>query len=368
MAQRVVFRTDASLDIGTGHVMRCLTLADEIRTRGGECEFICRDMAGHLGELIVDRGHSVTMLPTASPHQKAGLEGYEAWLTVPQAVDASDTVSALKRTALPDWLIVDHYALDVTWEIKTIPYARHLLVIDDLANRQHRSDILLDQSLGRITDEYEALVTPKTTLLCGTNYALLRPEFARWRNSSLKRRITPAVGHILISLGGVDRDNATCKILRELEKSFLPSTTKVSVVMGKTAPWLQQVEKAAGESRFTCSVLSNINTMAPLMSEADLAIGAVGATSWERCALGLPSVVTVLAENQTYAAQKLQTAGAALLFSVGDGNSNNLVAIIDKLAENPMLLTTISQQAASICDGKGCQRVASRLFDGEARS
>lgn len=207
---KIVFRTDASIQIGTGHVMRCLTLADELTRQGHECRFICREHPGHLGCLVNSKGYDLTLLPPPSdqPLQQTNSEtdDYELWLGAPWQEDARQTLDAISSLN-PDWLVVDHYALDAHWERTLSSTVDKIMVIDDLANRPHECTLLLDQNLGRIASDYDELLPTTCQRLIGPRYALLRPEFAALREQSLKRRGKPELKRILISLGGVDRTN-----------------------------------------------------------------------------------------------------------------------------------------------------------------
>ncbi|NDH50036.1 MAG: UDP-2,4-diacetamido-2,4,6-trideoxy-beta-L-altropyranose hydrolase, partial [Proteobacteria bacterium] len=184
---KAFFRVDASLEIGTGHVMRCLTLAHTLQDYGIENEFLCRKLDGNLINKIQNEGFKVHELDNA--HKNNGKDGLEHshWLKTTQQNDAEDCIKIIESKGV-DWLIVDHYALDSQWEIALKPFTKKMLVIDDLADRAHDCNILLDQNFSRTHQEYEPLVTKECRLLLGTKYALLRPEFLNFRGKSLKRR------------------------------------------------------------------------------------------------------------------------------------------------------------------------------------
>lgn len=360
---RIVFRVDASLSIGTGHAMRCLTLADALRERGAECHFLCREHPGHLIEAIRSRGFQVDTLPmspeSVAPEEVSPL-AHAAWLGTSWQDDARQCRGILKRLA-PDWLVVDHYALDKRWEEALLPQDCRLLVIDDLADRAHCADVLLDQNLGRQTDDYAGLVPDHCTRLIGPRFALLRPEFARLRESSLARRATPLLKQLLITMGGVDKDNATGQVLDALKQVDLPGDCRISVVMGRNAPWLSQVKAQSASMPWPTDVVVNVSDMAERMAQADLAIGAAGSTSWERCCLGLPTLMVVLAENQLEAGQALQVAGAAVLIK---GSDEICLALPDALCAVlvPQSLQAMSRAAASITDGQGLSLVRDILM------
>ena len=199
---KIVFRTDASIQIGTGHVMRCLTLADELARHGHECRFVCREQQGHLGNLISSKGYGLALLP-APVRSKRYIESevsenYASWLGVPWQEDAQESLQVIEALKA-DWLVVDHYALDAEWEKALAHAVGNIMVVDDLANRAHDCALLLDQNLGREQEDYDGLVTDKCERLIGPGYALLRPEFSALRDQSLARRITPELNRILIT-------------------------------------------------------------------------------------------------------------------------------------------------------------------------
>lgn len=356
----VTFRVDASLNIGTGHVMRCLTLADALSAQNANCQFICRQHEGHLIELIRNKGYVVDVLITenidvqakAIDFSPADNLAHSHWLGVSQAQDAAACAPILEAQS-PDWLVVDHYALDTHWENALIPHYRKLMVIDDLADRNHACDLLLDQTFDRSANDYRPLVPEHCQLLCGAAYALLRPEFAALRPYSLQRRAQPALRQLLINMGGVDKDNVTGQVLQSLDNCPLPADCHITVVMGPTAPWISSVRAQAQALPWTTTVLVGINHMAQLMADSDLAIGAAGATSWERCCLGLPTLMLVLAENQKKIAKGLEYAEAVKLICLTPDISAELKKLIENFNQNPSLLLKISKAAAHTISGQG---------------
>ncbi len=353
--------------------MRCLTLADALRAQGAECQFICREQPGHLIELIRSKGYFVRPLPLPAFGMTQAIASsnsivqsplaHAAWLGVHQEQDAVETADALQGWRL-DWLVVDHYALDAQWEQVLAPYYRDLLVIDDLADRSHVCSLLLDQNLGRKAADYAYLVPASCQVLAGPVYALLRPEFATLREYSLQRRQPPRLENILISMGGVDQPNATALALEALRCCELPTACHISVIMGPKAPWLEQVRELALKMPRPTAVLININDMAQRMANCDLAIGAAGSTSWERCCLGVPGLMAILAENQQAIAQALAECGAA--YSIGSVADQGFVADcaarVSELLRKPEKLTGLSRVAAAVTDGSGCAAVLSWML------
>lgn len=354
---KVTFRTDASIQIGTGHVMRCLTLADALVAKGAQCTFICREHPGNLIEYIRSKSHVVHSLPMGS---EADTDlSHSAWLGATQAQDAQACAHLLAQLQ-PDWLVVDHYALDARWERTQAKDCGQVMVIDDLADRPHACQILLDQTFGRNADDYRPLVPGDCTLLCGSHYALLRPEFAALRPYSLQRRAQPQLKQLLITMGGVDKDNATAQVLVALRTCPLPADCEITVVMGATAPWLVDVQQQALTMPWPTTVRVGVNDMAQLMADSDLAIGAAGATSWERCCLGLPTIMIVLAENQRSIAQGLSNVGAAIL--LGGKRLQSLSALTALTLETDKLIK-VGQSAAEVTDGLGASQVLSFLLN-----
>lgn len=357
MASRVAIRVDASLHIGAGHVMRCLTLAVALRSENFDCFFICRDFPGNLIALIQQAGFLVKVLPSGADSSDicgSNLQLHSffeaAWLD-----DSKGTLKAVDEGV--DWLIVDHYYLDDRWEKNVSSICKDIMVIDDLANRHHYCTLLLDQNLGRIPRDYLNLIPAKAKLLIGPSYALIRPIFGEVRSKSLSlRRRKPKISKLMISMGGVDLDNYTLRILQQIKPGWLPSDCVINVVMGPKAPWIENVIAFAKTMPWKVDVLINVSDMAKLMAESDLAIGAAGSTSWERCCVGLPSFICVLAENQQEVAGELVALGAAKEIVFESNAVSNLDALLG-WARDENNLIEMSKKAKKICDGEGLFRV-----------
>jgi UDP-2,4-diacetamido-2,4,6-trideoxy-beta-L-altropyranose hydrolase len=365
---RAIFRADSSLNIGTGHVMRCLALADTLSKRGVQCIFICRDHEGHSIQLIDQYGYQSLILPTTRSDTKYNLDDtpYSRWLATDWITDAEDTRQVLlanRSSELPNWLIVDHYAIDQRWEGLLRSYVQHIMVIDDLADRYHNCDVLLDQNLARKSSDYKGLLMPNTATLIGPQFSLLRPEFVSLRSKSLDRRNNnPNLKTILISMGGIDRLNATEQALDVLKGCTFQASLQIIVIMGSGAPWISHVEKKAAEMPWPTKVMTGVTNMAQLMAVSDLAIGAAGGTAWERCCLGLPSLVFSLAENQTANAAALDNVGAAIALD----NFQQIREIFDSwysTRQTEFKLMMMSQAAAAVSDGYGCSRTVDYMME-----
>lgn len=368
---KVLLRADASLQIGTGHIMRCLTLADALAAKGAECQFICRAHKGNLIEFIRSKGYVCQELPISHEHRDSLAATYpdasttslthSRWLGATQSQDA-EACAPILAAQRPDWLIVDHYALDAFWEHALAAQYGKLMVIDDLADRTHACDLLLDQTFGRNEADYRSLVPASCRLLCGSQYALLRPAFAALRPYSLNRRAQQTgLRELLISMGGVDNGNATGLVLHALRTCPLPTDCRVTVVMGSTAPWLEQVRATAHDMPWPTRVLVGVSDMAQLMADSDLAIGAAGATAWERCCLGVPTIMIVLAENQLKIALGLEQFNAAKLIMHTERVPSQLRELLLQLIEEPTKLLNISERSAMISDGLGVNAVAQKM-------
>lgn len=360
MALQVIFRTDASRIIGTGHVMRCLNLAGALVGRGAEVSFICRKHEGHLCDLIEERGFTVHRLPAPAKEFEAGTTpAHAAWLGATWQEDAGQAGAAIKTlSAKPNWLVVDHYALDSRWEQALRPLVDKILVIDDLADRAHDCDLLLDQNLfADMQTRYATKVPEDCHLLLGPEYALLQPIYAE-----LHDRIPPREGtvkRILISFGGADRDNLTGRVLAAFLSLNCPDLD-VDVVISDSSPYAPDIRaQAAGHANI--HLHSNLPTLAPLMAKADLAIGAAGTTSWERLCLGLPTLVVTLAENQQPIADELQRLGLVRWLGHKDEVSEQSIGLA--LAE--LFEGSIDEEWSLCCratvDGKGTKRVSAAL-------
>lgn len=359
--RRIAFRVDASVSMGIGHLMRCLTLADALRQAGAECFFMTRLHSGHGADLIEQRGYPAHRLAAPNTNGQSVSPGnYSAWLGVTPEADAEEVARILDHQTV-NWIVVDHYALDARWENRIARAGQRLLVIDDLADRLHQCDLLLDQTLGRQARDYEALLPSTCSLLLGTDFALLRPQFSAQRAAALARRRATPLRHLLVSLGGSDPDNVTAEVLRSLAHCNLGPELNLTVVMGAHAPHLAEVKTIAAQLPWKTEVLVAVGQMAPLMATADIAIGAAGTTSWERCCLGLPAVVVLMAENQRLSGQQLQRADAIALIDGVAAIARELPGQLDAVLQ-PTVLIQMSRSAAALVDGIGTQRVVQAMM------
>ena len=363
----VAFRVDASMAIGAGHVMRTLTLASALREQGATCRFFCRNHPGNLFNYIKEQGFEAHLLSNANDSLcveavETQLK-YSDWLDGGWKNDALQTIDAIGEYAI-DWLVVDHYGLDAQWERELRSRCKRLMVIDDLADRLHDCDLLLDQNFGRSADDYNKLIPPCSKKIIGPKFALLRKEFKEWREYSLKRRLGSQFKNLLIAMGGIDRENITGYILDILDSCELPGELQVTIILGVHAPWLDIIEKKKSNINLSVRVLTSVNNVAQLMAETDLAIGAIGGMALERCSLGLPTLGIILAENQREAASALSAAGACNVMGTPQFLDQKLPLELKKL-RNQKELRKLQKKASAICDGDGVRRVTDVMLRGQ---
>ncbi|MBR3721493.1 MAG: UDP-2,4-diacetamido-2,4,6-trideoxy-beta-L-altropyranose hydrolase [Selenomonadaceae bacterium] len=300
-----VFRADASIHIGSGHVMRCLTFAARMNHfKPAEIYFVSRDLPGNLNDKIVDAGYHLLVLPRQEP--KESLTGYAAWLTVLKEQDATETIDVLKRIGTVDRLVIDSYAIDETWERMLRPYVGEIFVIDDLANRRHDCDVLLDYGLLPDKEEkYRQLVPKHCRLLLGVKYAPFRSEFIEAQKTLSPPKAN--IKNILIFYGGADATNETQKALDALRQISM-SDLQAQVIVGSSNPHKESIKKyCAGHNRLNCH--EQVGNMAEFMSLADVFICAGGTTLMEAWYMRLPTIVTVVAENQRVSSEYAASSG-----------------------------------------------------------
>lgn len=351
----VVFRADASQRIGTGHVMRCLTLADALRARGAQVGFVCRDLDGHLMGLLRARGMDVRALPAPAQGGFKAEPGYAGWLGAPERTDAVETIAALPSTQ-PDWLVVDHYGLGREWEQQVRTRVGKLLVIDDLADRLHDCDVLLDPNhwvdLGR---RHVGQVPEQCQVLTGAQYALLGPEYTNARRTAPVR--DGLVRRVFVYFGGSDPYDITGMALEVLSQSEFRHLD-VDIVLGPNNAHRDAIH--AGAARRPRTFVHEPRAhLADLMAGADLALGAGGVATWERMCLGLPSLVVCIADNQRPTCDALAAEG--LIQYAGDWTSvgpSDLAGALRRVLADPDRMISLSTRGAHLIDGLGASRVA----------
>ena len=358
----ITFRADASVEIGSGHVIRCLTLADCLKKFGHNIQFVTRMHTGNYSDYIEKRGYKVHRLTLGGKNRQTKKH---RWLGVNWRLDAEDTAQIFKETGKIDWLIVDHYGIDFKWENAVRHLVSKIMVIDDLANRSHDCDLLLDQTINRRESEYKELVRKDTCLILGNKYALLKKDYKKLRQDAIKkRRQYKKIERVLICFGGHDPDNFTARALNGLEMVEWPHDIKIDIILGGNAPHIDAVKRNAQKSFLKIKVYSDVENMAEFILQADLAIGAGGTTSWERCCLGLPTLIVATASNQEKIVKSLSEIGAALEIKGDISTFHESVSVnVKQLLNNREQCMKISQKAFSVCDGKGTGKVAEKIIE-----
>ncbi len=341
---RIVIRADSSVELGSGHIMRCLTLAEELNQQGAELSFICQDLVGNLATLIEQKGFQVQLIP--------------AMKSFDSQQDAMTSLDFLKTQEVVDWLIVDHYGISEHWESQMRPYVKKILVIDDLADRKHNCDILLDQNYNTNANRYDNLIPSSSRQLLGPTYALLRKEFSEARKQ-LKER-NGNIKKILVSFGGSDATNETKKTIEALKQ--LEFEVEVDIIVGRAYPYLESLEEALRHIE-NMRLHVQANNMAQLMLNADLAIGSGGSTSWERACLGLPSIVISTADNQQAIAEALALEGYQLYLGKTENVNSDAIKQAIQSLKNIFFYQMLSSQSQALCDAKGVQRVAKVILE-----
>lgn len=357
----IAIRVDASAQIGTGHFMRCLTLADELRLRGAEIRFVCRYLPDHSRKMLRDRGYDFIGLNSQSIDEAIDELTHAHWLGGSQQVDAKDAIHALSDRVW-DWIIVDHYALDARWETSLRGSAKHIVVIDDLADRLHDCDVLVDDNLfPDIETRYLNKVPINCRLLLGPKYVPLRNEFLQLREKSNFR--IGAVNRILISFGGVDADNYTSWVIEALINTRARDLV-IDVVLGAQNPSRKQIQEDCDKYGLNCYVQTN--QMANLMKEADLAIGAAGYTSYEFVAMKLPAILIPVSDIQTIFAKEMENKGVAYVPKVNKSeNTKTVSAEFLEVMDSITLRSSMSRACAEVIDGKGSARIVEELLSYE---
>lgn len=368
---RVLFRADASAHMGAGHVMRCLALAEALRTQGAEVHFLCRPQAGDMIGFLEGSGWPVHALSVSADAAAAStgpgsIKAFEAGEPSHSArlgaawIEDADAVLAFAEAKIrqgepPDWIVVDHYALDARWEERIRTRIPGVFAVDDLADRPHACDALLDAAEDeRDGQRYASLIPGKCARLFGPRHALLRPEFPALRRTVRPR--TGAIRRILVSFGGSDPDDFTGIALEALADGAVPVDVAVGAAYARK-----------GEAELLCASRSGwtfhcqTGWMAGLMASADFYVGAGGNTAWERCCLGLPGLALCIARNQATLIGVLAGRGAAHPLG-GDAAVGAIRQAIRHFTGHPEETARMSARAFGLCDGLGAARAAAFIF------
>lgn len=339
--RHLVIRVDASTQMGTGHLIRCLALAQAWKDAGDEVTFITACQSEGLLQRLREEEFDIHLLSCPYP-------------------DPSDWVYTKDVLASHpnSWVVLDGYHFDEVYQRWVKETGHRLLVIDDMAHLKHYYvDIVLNQNLHAEQLHYSC--EPYTRLLLGSRYVLLRREFLAWRD--WKREIPEVARRVLVTLGGGDPENHTLKVIQALQKVDIPGLEAI-VVIGASNPHAEVLEAAIGQSRIPIRLIHDARNMPELMTWADMAVSSAGTTTWELLFLGTPTLFLVLADNQSNIAEQIESQEVGK--SLGQAENitvQSLVESIASLAKGFNLRVRVSENARQIVDGQGGHRVLEAL-------
>ncbi len=357
---KVAFRVDCTAQIGTGHLMRCLTLANSLKEYSVESVFFSR----HAEEIIPLR-NSKFRFQSLQSELALNIDGdvpHAVWLTTTWQQDAAEVIVQLKHHK-PDVFFVDHYALDSKWERTVKSQVKKLVVLDDLADRAHDCDLLIDGNVGRNPQDYLRLLIGMPLVLSGTDYLILRQEFKLLRAQAQKKRAAfSTVNRVLVFLGGTDPMNITYTMINEMANMPEIQAVSVDVVMGSMSNYLEPVRDFMQKMPSNWYLHIDTKSMANLMLEADLSIGATGSSTWERCCLGLPTLSIFFAENQRYASDTLQKLGVIRSINYNNMTRDLFRKNLQELLDNSEERHEMSLKCFDLVDGMGAARIINQLL------
>lgn len=346
MSATMIVRADAGPEMGGGHLMRCLALAQEWEARGGRAFFLSHCTLDALRERVETAG--IGFIEIGKPHPAPG--------------DLATTLATLERIGKEssgsrrNWVVLDGYHFDRLYQQKLTEVADRLMVVDDNAdNGPYHANAILNQN--RHADRLEYDCDTDTELLLGTRYALLRPEFRQWREWT--REINKDRLNVLVTLGlgADDRDNVTLTVLRALNRVEIPGI-KARVAISSAHPHLVELEELAAQSKHVVSLLIDVTNMPEQMAWADVAVSAAGSTSWELAFMGLPSILVVAADNQRKLAERLAKENAAINLGKSENVSvSNVCEASTSLLDDPGRREAMSSKGRDMVDAEGARRV-----------
>lgn len=357
---RICFRVDSSLEIGSGHTMRCITFALALEQRhNAKCYFITRPLAGHLNDLITSYGFDILLLPvndTAQYGAHPNAPKHSLWLRESWELDAKLTRIYISEMNA-DILVVDHYALDREWENVVADNNTKIMVIDDLADRQHNANLLLDYTINRTKEHYAPLINERCNLLTGLKYVLLRDEFNFERN--IPNIIHKENLEVLINMGGVDQHNFTQKVVEILRSMNSAQDLKYLIVVGMNYPFYDELCYFLERTSLNYVIFRHVNNISQLMRGADLAISALGSTAWELISQGIPCLLVATAHNQRRHLREVRKSGLAEVIT--DVSFDCLSKQVGNLLNNVSKRKWLSERAYAAIDAGGTDRVATEL-------
>lgn len=327
----VFFRLDADARIGIGHLMRCLTIANELQRHGSLCHFLCRELMPSLHDRVASQGHMV------------------------HTVDNEHSAVGVLSEFRPDWVVFDHYGLDATFENKAGAFSKSVLVIDDLADRSHDCDFLLDQGPLRTPDDYRPWVDPQCQLCLGTDYALVGPEFQHF----CKPYVT-SWERGLICFGGADPDNIAMTVLQALDSQPQMRRIKWTVISGTANPHWNELKDFTAHSPLDIVLIKHSDRIAELMANHDFAIGAAGGMTWERACIGIPTLAIPISDNQLISAEVIRHFRLGETLDPSALTSPLLASSLKRLKQHAHVYR---QRSQAMVDGLGITRLSKILLE-----
>jgi len=328
--KNITFRLDANAFIGSGHLMRCLPIAQEVALKGFKCHFLCIGLPKSLAEKIICNGHDVHNLSNDN--------------------EAFDILDDLK----PIWLIIDHYHLDRKFEKKAILFCQKILVVDDLANRFHHCNILLDQGPLKTPQDYKKWVNKECSLFLGSRYIIVDKNFRIYRKKNIGKWEKG-----LICFGGSDNDNITLAVLKELEKDYSIRNIEWTVLTGIMNPHWNDIENFVQQSQLNIALIKHSNKIAELLAKNDFTIGAAGGMIYERACIGIPSLSIPIAKNQSFSIEVINKHKLGETLKVSELSQKKIISSLSYLRKNAIKYMNRSQ---SIVDGRGVIRLVEDLL------
>ena len=350
---KIAIRVDGNAEIGVGHVLRCITLANRLDEYSIKCIFFVRNISKNLLE-ILDEKFEVILLDRLD-YTFSATDEYSRWLGVNQRFDAEEFI-ACARPGNINGVVVDHYGLGYHWERAVQDKVRFVLVLDDLANREHICNLLVDQSIGRKASCYSSLVPQICTLLVGPQYALLRDEFSADFSGCKKRY------DILINFGGADKDNYTEHVLGKLAMHANMHEHSIKIIIGSDYPYTLGLERRIEELGLKFKLVENPNNVAREISECRIAIGAGGVSLLERSALGVPSIIYAIADNQKHICAEYERQGLGTVIRKGESDEHVKLASLIDTTLDPQMLSNKSHLNSDLVGARGTDRVVARLL------
>jgi UDP-2,4-diacetamido-2,4,6-trideoxy-beta-L-altropyranose hydrolase len=360
---KIAFRVDASSKVGLGHIKRCLSLAEELRTLGAKVIFVARDLGVDIDRLVESASFPLSKLPfvEAERADTANEPTHAGWAGAGWHVDANQTVGALVKFC-PDWVIVDHYAFDAQWHANVASRLNvRIAAIDDLGDRMLQVDVLIDHNVSADhRNKYAGRVSNRTRILGGPRFALLGPAYRKLAGYTFH----DVVRSIGVFMGGADADDHSSRVVKAC-REFAGFTGPMEVATTRYNPNLRNLRVLAQRWPST-TITEDLPDLADFFARHDVQVGAGGGATWERAAVGAPSLLLVVAENQREVVSELTALGAVeRINETGGGAISDIGEVIRKLISDDHARHELSIRSRQLVDGLGARRVALYLLRDE---